>query len=304
MVNIENEYMFLNAKFDPKSPDCVNVVDYYINNNKFFEAFQFVNNRLYFDNDGSLFYRLLSKYLEHGDYSNYNPTPLIMTWTIKPNNIPFLEMVDPDIRLKEHLLGLASWILDKSFSHLIIIDSSVDFTLNKQALIKIGSDHGKSIEFHKCSNTEGASKFGKGYGEGELMKYVVENVSTVAHSKKLVKMNGKQYIPFYEYLYMNRNGCFEFFNTQYLGKPAIDTRFYCVTTDYYLNTLNDIYTQVNDHEVNYLEHVFQQNTKDRVNYFLAREPIVFGKQGSTNKNYGDFPKIVYDFQEILMEKII
>lgn len=295
--------MFIEAKEQPVSKSNFDLIQYYCSKNLFYEAFNYLNHRLYFSNDYNLYYQVLTEYLNSANFDSYNEVPMIITWTIEPKNVPFLQMVDPEIRLQESLMALSAWILDKSFNNIIVVDSS-GYCLDKERLAEIGKQFGKNIEYHSFLNTDGVREFGKGYGEGEIVKYAIENSFVVKNSKKFVKMNGKQYVPFYEFLYMNRNGCFEFFNLQGLGRVAVDTRFYCVDTSYYVQDLMDIYKEVNDFKDNYLEHVFFEKTKNRINYYLPKEPIVFGKQGSTNKNYGDFPNIVFDFCNYLKSEII
>lgn len=302
-------FKFLTGKYDLSNKNnVIDIINYYNSNNKFYESFSYLNNLgYYYENINDIYYDTLVKYLsEDRKESADKNTPIIITWTISPKNVPFLHMTDPQVRLRENLLGLCAWILDKSFENILIVESS-EFKLNTNKLFDIGKEFGKQIEFISFLGSDNVSKFGKGYGEGEILEYAFNNSMTLKSNKfdKFVKMNGKQYVPFYEYLFMNNRGSFEYFNLHYIAnKLAIDTRFYCINTSYYKEKLFYAYKQVNDHENNYLEHVFYETVKDRINYYVLREPIVLGKQGSVDKNYGNYPEIVHNLCNRLLNEIV
>lgn len=297
---------YLYAKYNPNdSSNLISIIKDYNSKNRFFESFQYLNSlSLYHQNISEIYNETLHQYLDNKIYNIADvDTPMIITWTIQPKNVPFLYMSDPKERLLQNMLGLAAWILDKTFKHIIIVESS-NFKLDSDKLNKIGKEYGKEIQYLPFQGSDNVSKFGKGYGEGENLKYVFENCQIVKDCERFVKMNGKQYIPFYEFFLVNNKGSFEYFNLHYIAnKLAIDTRFYCINRSFYEKELFDAYKSVNDHEDNYLEHVFYEKTKNRTNFYLSREPVVLGRQGSVDRNYGDYPQIVHDFCKELLEII-
>lgn len=300
------EYLnYLVAKHKPDSESILTVVKHYSDINEFRYAYEYLNiatmcNR----NVSSTYYETLIKYLSSNDRNPVTKDPLLITWTIRPNNVPFLNMVDPQKRLYENMMGLAAWILDRSFENIIVTESS-NFQINVEKLKQIGKQYNKNIEYYTFANSENVSKYGKGYGEGEIVKHTLNNSELFKNCKRFTKMNGKQYVPFYEFFLLKGNETFEYFNLHHIAnKLAIDTRLYCIDKDYYINNLVDAYKECNDHQDNYLEHVFFEKTKERTNYYIPREPYVLGRQGSIEKNYGDYPLMVHDFCKHLISEIV
>jgi len=295
---------FLSAKYNLQDKqNIIDIIEYYADQGRFFEAYNYLNHAMYYHDMSNVYYSMLTKYLSEKRESRNISDPLLITWTITPKNVPFLFMSDPEQRLKESMLGLAAWIMDKSFTNIHVVENSA-FNLDKEKLRDIGLDHNKVVKYYNAESCEEASKFGKGYGEGDITKFAVLNTA-VGRSKRFTKVTGKQYVPFYEYSFMNNGETYEFFNLQHVAnRVAVDTRFYCIDTKFYTENMIDAYKQVNDHRDNYLEHVFYENTKNRINYFPPKEPIVFGKQGSIDKTYGEYPKLVYDFSEDLIRSLL
>jgi hypothetical protein len=296
---------FLVAKFNlNEKQNLIDVANHYADNKMFFEAFSYISHASYYHDLSDLYYKTLSRYLQSEGTSSNIDTPLLITWAISPKNVPFLHMSDSNVRLKENMAGLAAWILDKSFENIIVCDGT-GFELDINALKRIGAKHNKNISYHSFVQSDGASKFGKGYGEGEIINFAFQENPKIRNSKRFTKMNGKQYIPFYEFSLLRGKDSYEYFNLHYIAnRPAIDTRFYCVDVQYYLKNLQDSYKRVNDFNTNYLEHVFFEDSMNRTNFFLPKEPIVFGKQGSIDKNYGEYPDVVKDFAKHLIETIV
>lgn len=293
------------AKHNPGTEAIIVAINNYANAGEFRYAYEYLNIATMFNRDiAPVYYNTLSKYLTCGDRKPVTKDPLLITWTIRPKNVPFLNMVDPDKRLYENMLGLAAWILDRSFENIIVTESS-NFEINVEKLKSIGKQFNKNIDYHTFANSENVSKYGKGYGEGEIVKHTFESNELFRKCKRFTKMNGKQYVPFYEFFLLRGQETFEYFNLHYIAnKLAVDTRFYCIDKQYYLDRLLDAYTECNDHKDNYLEHVFFEKTQERMNYYLPREPNVLGRQGSIEKNYGDYPTEVHELCKYLIQEIV
>lgn len=293
------------AKVKPDSESIINVINHYVALGEFRYAYEYLNMATYFYREAyKPYYETMSNYFMSNDRIAVTEDPLVITWTITPNNVPFLNMVDPKKRLYENMMGLSAWILDRSFKNIVITESS-NFNLDVQKLYQIGKQYNKNIEYHTFKNSENVSKYGKGYGEGEIIKHTLDNSQVVKQSKRFTKMNGKQYVPFYEFTLLRGNEAYEYFNLHHIAnRLAIDTRFYCIDKQFYIENLLDAYKECDDYKDNYLEHVFFEKTKNRTNYYLPKEPYVLGRQGSIDKNYGDYPQIVHDFCKKLIEEVV
>ena len=302
---MNEHFNYFLAKHEPNSESILAVAQHYADIGEFKYSYEYLNIATMFNrNVSSTYYNILIKYLSSENRNPVSKDPLLITWTIRPDNVPFLNMVDPQKRLYENMLGLAAWILDKSFENIIVTESS-NFEIKLDKLKEIGKKYNKHIEYYTFKNSKNVSKYGKGYGEGEIIEHTLQNSPLFNNCKRFTKMNGKQYVPFYEFFLLDGNQTFEYFNLHYIAnKLAIDTRLYCIDKDYYVTNLIDAYKECNDHQNNYLEHEFFEKTKGRTNYYIPKEPYVLGKQGSIEKNYGDYPPIVHDFCKYLISEIV
>ena len=294
---------YLNAKQLDKS-SVIKIVRNYANNNMFFEAFSYLKHALYFHNIIDVYYEVLELYLKSPNSSKKFDCPLVIVWTISPKDVPFVFMADPEERLRQHMLGLSGWILDKSFYNIVIVENS-NFKLNLDRLKQIGKEYNKNIEYYSFDHSLKAKEYGKGYGEGELVQKAFESSGILRSSSRFTKINGKLYLPFYEFCYTFNKLPFEFFNMHRMGdKIVFDTRFYCVNTDFYRHHLYNAHEEVNDHLTNYLEHVFYEKVKDKLNYWTPIEPVVFGKSGSFDGSYGEYPNVIKEFSSFLIKEIV
>lgn len=286
------------------------LISSYINDGKFKTAFQFLNILLEIDKERKvftlLFYRLLESYFASNNYDYREDSQkrvLLITANINPLGTPFVAISDPNERLKEHLLGICAWILDKSFSHIVIAENSC-FNLDVDELQKFGKKFHKHIEYITFKGSELVSEFGKGYGEGEIIKYALENSKVLGHFNYFTKVTGKLYFPFYDFIIGDNIDNKEFFIPAIIfNRLAIDTRIYSISRNLYLTSALDAYTKVNDHEGVYLEHVFFEAVKDVSAYYLPPALIMFGKSGSSGVSFGEYPVCVHKLYSEMLQVV-
>lgn len=170
-------------------------------------------------------------------------------------------------------------------------NSNYDYDFSK---LKIISDKsGKTIEFLKFEGDEKTSIFGKGYGEGEIIKYAIENSELLKNESCFYKVTGRLIVKNFDlFSYFNKNNKNIFFSPT---KKVVDTRFFKVEKSFYVNYLLDEYKKVNDSKGYYLEHVYYEKLKN-LKPKLSKSfifPNIAGVSGSTGEEYkNNFLKLI------------
>lgn len=138
------------------------------------------------------------------------------------------------------------------------------------------------------------AKHGKGFGEGEIIRYALLHSEFLKNSDWFAKCTAKLWVDNFLACVKEWNGqflCKAFFANAYSFKPTsleyIDTRFYIITKDFYLNNFSDIYINlgINDGssiEIEFLKKLRRLNLK---NFLFRTDPIVSGVGGGSGKYY-------------------
>lgn len=237
-----------------------------------------------------------------------NQSCLIITSCIKPFS-SFVELKDPIERELLHISALKRWILESNFKSIIICDNS-NYVYTKE-FQELASKNNKELEILAFNgNQEKGLEHGKGYGEGELMEYVMRTSQIIKNYDSFFKVTGKLFVE--NCLLINninniKNSDFIFsipiiniFSKRKIS--LVHTTFYYAKVEAFMLHLKDAYLKVRDNEGIYLEHVYfnslkniKSNSKLSISPMIPM-PIVTGVSGST----GDF----YYMRNVIKEKII
>lgn len=173
---------------------------------------------------------------------------------------PFVKLNDPVDRVNLTIHALRHWLDFEEGNSFIICDGSgYDFTddCNKNF-------PSKDIEcLHFINDVESVEKFGKGYGEGEIVNFALANSRYLKEEKYFVKCTAKLWVRNFGFISRTLRGPFQcdflFDDNSFVKNPTpshIDTRFYIADKEFYLANLAKTYKKVRDREGYYLEHAF------------------------------------------------
>ena len=196
-----------------------------------------------------------------------NPTPTLLLTSCVFVSAPFVEVNDPKIRIDLTLESIRQWLRIAGKLNIVICDGSgYDFakdTTEEFPDIKIECIYFKN-------DTESVLTHGKGYGEGEIIKYALEHSEYLKGSDYFAKCTSKLWVTNFPEIISRWNNVFqcqfglEKPKTIRNAKPAsIDTRFYIINKYYYLEHFIDAYKNVNDNDGYYLEHCFKDVILDK-----------------------------------------
>ncbi len=232
-------------------------------------------------------------------------TVLLITGAINvvaPNTI----LNDSKLRTTLYVNSILNWVSQTSIQKIVFCENTHSIPIElKKSLSYIGFVLNKDIELLTFQGDElSIKKYGKGYGEGEIIKYALENSSLLKNSVAFFKLTGKFFIKNFDKIKIstqNKN-CFLLQSTKFRNNKQIDTRFYYVNKEFYMQYLLDSYKLVNESEYIYLEHVLYSELlkhKHEISSFIHYPKLegFSGSMGSKTEYHG----LLYFKRNILLK---
>jgi hypothetical protein len=197
----------------------------------------------------------------------------------------------PEERIKHTLESIERWFAIEPNIELVICDSS-NFDFSELALQNFPN---KKIEcLHFQADSEMVSIHGKGYGEGEIIKFALAHSSVLKNHEYFAKCTAKLWVENFHACIAEWNGsflCRGAFDNVFSLKPTvfdhIDTRFYLVSKKFYFQFLINAHHDVGGSSGKSIEDIFKEVLmKNMIQRFIFRSPpIVGGVGGGTGKYY-------------------
>lgn len=178
---------------------------------------------------------------------------------------PYTVLSDPEERKNQYIDSLIFFITQTAFKKIIICDNS-GFNYFS-SLVELATEHHKELELLSFNgNKELVARQGKGYGEGEIMKYVLQNSSLITEVQGFFKITGRLKLVNSDQLLSKCDGQQNYFMPVSLLRPrfmvpkaaraCVDVRVYYVTVDSFQKILLDAYKEVRDDRTYFLEHAY------------------------------------------------
>lgn len=211
---------------------------------------------------------------------------LIMTASVSPAKIRQLSLRDVDERLKQYCSALQFYIRSKRFDKIVFCDNSnydYEYLLEK----KLAEEKGVLLEILKFTSEYNlVEKYGKGYGEGEILKYVLSNSYLLQTEEYFYKVTGRLIVKNISKLVKKKETCTRFNRNLYANK-SVDTRFWGMAKQQFTQYLIDSYKKVNDENGIYIEKCYKIDLeKNRIDYKPFRcFPNICGFSGTIGKEY-------------------
>ncbi len=214
---------------------------------------------------------------------------LVLTSCIRPAQQDNLKLGDWEERYGQTITSLKYYIDSGTFEYIVICDGS-GYDLSSDDIMQYADKHGVDLEsLSFIQNQELVKKKGKGFGEGEIMSYIVCNSRLFKASNFFIKVTGRLIVTnIGEIVHKIDIAKAPFFNiiiSKVIG--SVDTRVYGMTTSMYAEYFIDAYQSVDDSKGNTYEIVFGKVLKANNISFspLPIVPILQGKSGTDNKDY-------------------
>lgn len=202
---------------------------------------------------------------------------LLLTASINPgvSDTPMTAIKKPSIRLEQYRQTLIQMIQSACFDRIVLCENTnyeEEFAKAKELSITNG------IQFEHLKfkgDYEKVHSLGKGFGEGEIIAYALENSKLLAESEHFYKLTGRIQISNIQELISDSFGKQVFIRNK-MNEDSVDTRFFNCSKAFFKQHLFNVYQEVNDFSGNYLEKV----------YFKALKPL--DSQIDTYKSYPKF----------------
>ncbi len=206
---------------------------------------------------------------------------IVITSAIYPApDVFMLEITDPQIRLLQTYCGLLGWIQETDATRIVICDNTAPPSIFNP-IISVAESSGIDLEvLHTKPSTNLISKYGKGYGEGETLSYLMHNSRLIQETPHFYKITGRLCIKNFNTIHALHKENPIVFQTR-PESSWTDTRFFKCSSEFYKTNLIDCYTQVRDREGVYIEHLFdavliETDTAEPFN----ESPVVVGFSGT------------------------
>lgn len=204
---------------------------------------------------------------------------LILTGTICPaRETEFLALRDEEERLRQYEESIRFFLNTKTFSKIIFCENSNYGAEKLSYLTKEAKEQNTLLEILSFQGDSGKTRLhGKGYGEGEIMKYIFENSRLLAQEDTFVKVTGRLKVDNIGKIVSKIKAGQCYFNIpNRTHREMYDTKIYVMTTEMFRSLFLDAYDKVMDSKGIYLERVYT---------------ALIGEHGIKVKNFPRFPRV-------------
>ena len=213
---------------------------------------------------------------------------LLLTASVDPaaSKTPFTHLLDPKLRLEEYLNNIKK-IIEVGVFDKIVFCENTNYNYDYSEIVKFAKS--KNVELEPLifeGNYEKIGKQGKGYGEGEIIKYAIMNSRLLTTDSVFYKLTGRIFVRNKASIVRKNKQKEIIFIKAQRKVRIVDARFFKSSVVFFKQHLMDEFVHVNDPAKHYLEMVYFEKLKSidgisRFNEF----PYFAGISGSTGKKY-------------------
>jgi hypothetical protein len=221
-------------------------------------------------------------------------TVIITTANIPPAGMPSLAMTNAAHRRTAAKAALFFWA-SQGIRNIVIADATANQLLSQGELNEM-SLLGTSIEqIFYSQNEQDVILKGKGYAEGELLKFTIENSRLLKNEEAFFKSTGKTYVRNFPAIYdlISKAGIGAIFWRHLEDgssiKPWADCRFYFTSKEVAVNSLVPAYLQSDESTTGPCEYYIFQMLELNQSFVRANalRPLISGFAGETGNQYFD-----------------
>lgn len=219
-----------------------------------------------------------------------------------------VQLKEPADRILHTLESIGEWLRIAPDAQLVVCDSS-GFDFTRLAREKFPQ---ATIEcLHFLADRALVQYHGKGYGEGEIIKFAVLNSTYISQADFFAKCTAKLWVENFHQCIKEWNGlflCKATFSNVFSFKETyfnhVDTRFYLVSKDFYWEYLSTAHLNLGQPtgisiEDNFRDVVLKQNLNKVI---FCNPPVIAGVGGATGKYYNQ--GLLKRFKETLRSRLV
>ena len=212
---------------------------------------------------------------------------LLLTGAIdlRKYSVPFTSLVGFDVRLSQYHHSIEYAVDNYSTIDKIVFCENTCYDYDFSIFSKKAKSKGKEFEYLTFQgNYDQIQKLGKGYGEGEIIKYALEHSRLLKTESSFYKLTGRLIVKNMDLIIKTTHAgnAFIFKQKEISDRPSnyFETYFYKVEIALYKQYLIKAYLFCNDNEHKHLEHVFHDELSGLPLRSFKLPPLVSGILGS------------------------
>lgn len=219
-------------------------------------------------------------------------TVLITTANNPPQGVPFLQMNDPIMRTITAKAALYFWV-SQGIEQIVLVDATETDLLTESEAAQIDESETRVEQISYRQSSADVINKGKGYGEGRLIEYALDNSELLAREEHFFKCTGKIYARNFTTIagVIQANNITNLF-WRYMGdgssmQPWADCRFYYTSKSFAKNHLIPAYLQTDDKAESACESHIHAALNRNMKVARGLRPLITGYCGATGEAYFD-----------------
>jgi hypothetical protein len=215
--------------------------------------------------------------------------PLLLTSSLIPADLSG-NLNDPSMRMMHTIESISEWLKIDPHIQIVICDGS-GFDFSETVKVNFPVANIECIFFN--NDAEQIKRHGKGYGEGEIIRYAIEHSRLMKESEVFIKCTAKLWVANFNQCLLQWNKqfiCGAYFANVFSYKKTalqfIDTRFYITRKDFYLKHFSDVHVQLGNCEQSIEDAFLNVIQNKNIKHILFRTPpVICGVGGGSGKYY-------------------
>jgi hypothetical protein len=232
---------------------------------------------------------------------------LVMTATFQPAaDTPGLVVSHERERILQYLCALVSWARP-AFVRRIVFGENSNTAFDFSGIVGYLEAAGKEIEIIVFDGNRDVARFGKGYGEGEILEHVHGHSRLLAAAPSFYKVTGRLFVSNFDEVSDATPTPDAFQRKVKQPKdgshrpPKVVTTFFKCSLALFERCLVDAYKEVDDRAGVYIEHVYYSRLRGIDLPDLGARPALVGQQASTGRIYGTYADDVIRMAQAWLE---
>ena len=232
---------------------------------------------------------------------------LVMTATFRPAaGTPGLVVTDERERALHYLCALVAWA-EASRVHRIVFAENSNTPFDFSPVRRYLDAAGKEVEFLVFDGNREVGGLGKGYGEGEILEHAFRHSRLLHAAPAFYKITGRLFVANFDAVSDATPGGDAFQRKVKQPKDGstrpckVVTTFFKCSLALFERRLLRAYTQVNDPQGVFIEHVYYNELRDVETPGFAVRPTLVGQQASTGRIYAPYDDQIIERARSLMD---
>jgi hypothetical protein len=224
-----------------------------------------------------------------------------MTATFRAPSTPYLIVRDEQTRIAQYMCALVAWSRPQRVRRIVFAENS-NTTFDFARIVARLEAAGKQVELLVFDGNKESARFGKGYGEGEILEHVVTRSSLMREADSFYKVTGRLFVANFDEVSTATTEPHAF-RRKYAKKPGnpskVDTTFFKCGRQLFEQRLMRAYLEVDDMTRRFIEHVYFDQLPEEVAGGFPVAPVVVGQSASTGKVYAPYDEETIRAAEVL-----